>query len=399
MTFKVTGPPNAFKNFIVTAHGGGAQDPPLQGSQDWGGFPTSYTGRVNQAIGTGWFFHGGGSSSGSYATMISRIIRGSKWKYLIPNDFEYRFTYEDDNYIYAAYSSWSLIRVPMEMWNVTQGYRLPLWTYDYDGSESWGLTPYDSPGSGGSNDPFTDWVYPRLPANYATAGNAAGDDETGYQDWLAKSIAAGIASGGPATPDANGSYLTGATGADYWESGSYGPELMGRNVWFVWNLDDVSDGTIDVDDPAKLLPEKGTVVKIVTNKTNQPSDVFSVEAPKVESTSVADDVKKVNVFPNPYFGYHDLEISSAELPAPKYVTFNHLPTTGKVVFRVFNMAGVMVANFEKSTTTQYQNWNMRNANQFPLASGIYIVHIDMGSAGTKVLKLALVTEEEWAKRY
>ncbi|SVA27344.1 uncharacterized protein METZ01_LOCUS80198, partial [marine metagenome] len=89
----------------------------------------------------------------------------------------------------------------------------------------------------------------------------------------------------------------------------------------------------------------------------------------------------------------------AELPAPKYVTFNHLPTTGKVVFRVFNMAGVMVANFEKSTTTQYQTWNMRNANQFPLASGIYIIHIDMGSAGTKVLKLALVTEEEWAKRY
>jgi len=331
--------------------------------------------------------------------MISRIIRGSKWTYLIPYDFEYRFTYEDDNYAYLAYTSWSLIRVPMELWNVTQGYRLPLWSYDYDTNEAWGLTPYDSPGSGGSNDPFTDWVYPRLPANYATAGNAAGDDETGYQDWLAKSIAAGIASGGPATPDENGSYLTGATGADYWESGSYGPELMGRNVWFVWNLDDVSDGTIDVDDPAKLLPEKGTVVKIVTNKTNQPSDVFSVEAPKVESTSVADDVKKVNVFPNPYFGYHDLEISSAELPAPKYVTFNHLPTTGKVVFRVFNMAGVMVANFEKSTTTQYQNWNMRNANQFPLASGIYIVHIDMGSAGTKVLKLALVTEEEWAKRY
>ena len=287
----------------------------------------------------------------------------------------------------------------MELWNITEGYRLPLWSYDYDGSESWGLTPYDSPGSGGSNDPFTDWVYPRLPANYATAGNAAGDDETGYQEWLAASIAAGIASGGPATPDANGSYLTGATGSDFWVGGSYGPELMGRNVWFVWNLDDVSDGTIDVDDPAKLLPEKGTVVKIVTNKTNQPADVFSVEAPKVASTSVAEDAKKVNVFPNPYLGYHDLEISSADLPAPKYVTFNHLPTTGKVVFRVFNMAGVMVANFEKSTNTQYQTWNMRNANEFPLASGIYIIHVDMGSAGTKVLKLALVTEEEWAKRY
>ena len=393
LTFKVTGPPNAFKNFLVTAHGGGAQDPPLQGSQDWGGFPTAYTGRVNQAIGTGWFFHGGGSSSGSYDTMISRIIRGSKWTYLIPNDFEYRFTYEDDNYAYLAYTSWSLIRVPFEMWNITQGYRLCPWSYDYDGNEAWGLHANDHPGSGGANDPYTDWIYPRLPENWATAGNAAGDDESGYQAWLAASIAAG---GG--APTADGHYLHEGFTRDYYGT-NYGPELMGRNVWFVWNLDDVSDGTIDVDDPAKLLPEKGTVVKIVTNKTNQPADVFSVEAPKVESTSVADDVKKVNVFPNPYFGYHDLEISSADLPAPKYVTFNHLPTTGKVVFRVFNMAGVMVANFEKSTTTQYQNWNMRNANQFPLASGIYIVHIDMGSAGTKVLKLALVTEEEWAKRY
>ena len=138
-----------------------------------------------------------------------------------------------------------MIRVPFEVWNVTKGYRYPLWSYDYDGNEKWGLHPNDSPGSGGTNDPYKDWVYPRLPANWETAGNAAGDDETGYQDWLAKSIAAGIASGGPATPDADGSYITGTTGADYWESGSYGPELMGRNVWFVWNLDDVSDGTID----------------------------------------------------------------------------------------------------------------------------------------------------------
>jgi len=393
LTFKVTGPPNAFKNFLVTAHGGGVQDPPLQGAQDWGGFPVSYTGRVNQSNGTGWFFHGGGAGGNAYDVMISRIIRGSKWAYLIPNDFEYRFTYEDDNYCYLAYTTGSLVRVPFEIWNITQGYRLCPWSYDYDENDAWGLHANDHPGSGGANDPYTDWIYPRLPENWATAGNAAGDDESGYQAWLAASIAAG---GG--APTADGHYLHEGFTRDYYGT-NYGPELMGRNVWFVWNLDDVSDGTIDVDDPAKLLPEKGTVVLITTNKTNQPADVFSVEAPKVESTSVADDVKKVNVFPNPYLGYHDLEISRAELPAPKYVTFNHLPTTGKVVFRVFNMAGVMVANFEKSTTTQYQTWNMRNANQFPLASGIYIIHVDMGSAGTKVLKLALVTEEEWAKRY
>jgi hypothetical protein len=35
-----------------------------------------------------------------------------------------------------------------------------------------------------------------------------------------------------------------------------------------------------------------------------------------------------------------------------------------------------------------------------LASGVYIVHIDMPDIGaTKVLKLAIVTEEEFAKAY
>ena len=43
--------------------------------------------------------------------------------------------------------------------------------------------------------------------------------------------------------DADGNYTTctgSARGLD-----QEGAELMGRNIWFVWNLDDVSDGTID----------------------------------------------------------------------------------------------------------------------------------------------------------
>ena len=63
LTWAVTGPPDAFKNFIVTANADGSctEAAPCQGSQDWGGFPTAYTGRQNQSDGKGWFFHGGGA--------------------------------------------------------------------------------------------------------------------------------------------------------------------------------------------------------------------------------------------------------------------------------------------------------------------------------------------------
>ena len=396
LTWSVTGPPNAFKNFIVTANldGSCTEAAPCQGTQDWGSFPTSYTGRVNQSDGKGWFFHGGGASSSGYDVMISRIIRGSGWKYLIPNDFEYRWTWEDDNYAYAAYTSGSLVKVGFEMWDVTNGFRMAPWFYDYDGNDAWGLHANDHPGSGGSNDPYTDWTYPHLPADTSPG-------EGGYLTWLANSIAAGGGTLGDGGTDGNGNYIAVSGVTDYWD-GTVGPELMGRNVWFVWNLDDVSDGTIDATSGHLGLNtglEKGSILKIVTNKTNQPSDKFTVTAPKVESTNVADDVKKVNVFPNPYMGYHDLEGTDSVLPLPKYVTFNHLPTSGTVEFRVFNMAGTMVANFKKSTNTQYQKWDMRNSNNFPLASGVYIIHIDMGTNGTKVLKFAMVTEDEFAKRF
>ena len=401
LAWKVTGPPNAFKKFNVVANKDGSctEEAPCQGTQDWGGFgslvPDTSPGRVNQSDGYAWFFHGGGASNNSYDTMISRIIRGSGWKYLIPNDFEYRFTYEDDNYAWAAYTSGALSKVPFEIWDVTQGVRLISWFYDFDGNDKWGLHATDHPGSGGSNDPYTDWHYPHLPADM-TPG------EGGYQAWLASAIAG---CGAAADSDGNYTSCTGsARGLD-----QEGPEVMGRNIWFVWNLDDVSDGTIDafagedVDGdgtPDNMGPEKGTVLRIITNKTNQLADEFTVTAPKLASSDPVDDVTKINVFPNPYMGRHQLEGTDSVLPLPKYVTFNHLPTSQDVYFKVFNVAGTMVANFQKTTTTQYQTWNMRNSNDFPLASGVYVIHIDMpGLKTSKVLKFAMVTEEEFSKRF
>ena len=401
LAWKVTGPPNAFKKFNVVANKDGSctEEAPCQGTQDWGGFgslvPDTSPGRVNQSDGYAWFFHGGGASNNSYDTMISRIIRGSGWKYLIPNDFEYRFTYEDDNYAWAAYTSGALSKVPFEIWDVTQGVRLISWFYDFDGNDKWGLHATDHPGSGGSNDPYTDWHYPHLPADM-TPG------EGGYQAWLASAIAG---CGAAADSDGNYTACTGsARGLD-----QEGPEVMGRNIWFVWNLDDVSDGTIDafagedVDGdgtPDNVGPEKGTVLRIITNKTNQLADEFTVTAPKLASSDPVDDVTKINVFPNPYMGRHQLEGTDSVLPLPKYVTFNHLPTSQDVYFKVFNVAGTMVANFQKTTTTQYQTWNMRNSNDFPLASGVYVIHIDMpGLKTSKVLKFAMVTEEEFSKRF
>ena len=44
-------------------------------------------------------------------------------------------------------------------------------------------------------------------------------------------------------------------------------------------------------------------------------------------------------------------------------------------------------------------WDLLNQNGFPVASGIYIIHIEMPNFGSKILKLALVQEEQILRNY
>jgi len=61
----------------------------------------------------------------------------------------------------------------------------------------------------------------------------------------------------------------------------------------------------------------------IAPKVNTPNDVFSFTALKNFSSKdlAKEDVKKINVFPNPYYGFQSRETS----PTNKYVTFSHLP--------------------------------------------------------------------------
>ena len=107
------------------------------------------------------------------------------------------------------------------------------------------------------------------------------------------------------------------------------------------------------------------------------------------------DVEKINVFPNPYFGFHYRETAANN----KYVTFSHLPDNA--VIRIFDLSGVLVKTINHvSTSGQFDTWNLQNDYSYPVASGIYIVYIDMPDLGTtKILKLAVIQEQQLLKVY
>ena len=65
------------------------------------------------------------------------------------------------------------------------------------------------------------------------------------------------------------------------------------------------------------------------------------------------------------------------------------------------ISGVLVKTINHvSTSGQFDTWNLQNDNNYPVASGIYIVYVDMPELGTtKILKLAIVMEQQILKVY
>jgi hypothetical protein len=135
---------------------------------------------------------------------------------------------------------------------------------------------------------------------------------------------------------------------------------------------------------------------LTSTKPNTLADTFTFVAPKANFnlTQAKEDVKKINVFPNPYYGVNTEELNKYQ----RFVTFTHLPE--KATIRIFNLAGVLVKTIEKTTAGQFQRWDLANNSGLPVASGLYIAYIDMPGIGeTKILKLSIIQEQQILDRF
>ena len=378
---KVTGPQPDFKDFQEVSNANGPHDPSYAAFRFNGsGFPTTLAGDPDRPdanpSGTRWGIHTGANGSGSfdYTFFKSRVLRGSNGTRLIPYDYELRFTAAGGK-AYLAFTNEANVDVPFEIWNIgiatpndpSDDYRMIPWVLDNLENNVFDLSGSDCPISGGDNDAETDWIYWYQPVN-KSAGTA------GYDSYVNN-----LASGD----------TTAALDA-------IGDEVMARMVLVNFNGGSVSDPNFP-NNFTEQIPPTGSVYRLISTKPNDVNDSFTFNAPTVEQSmaKAKTDVEKINVFPNPYYGYHYRETS----PTNHYVTFSHLPDNATI--RVFDISGVLVKTItHESTKGQFDSWDLQNDNNYPVASGIYIVHVDMPELGTtKILKLAVIQEQQMLKVY
>ena len=266
------------------------------------------------------------------------------------HDFELRFT--DAGGIYCWwYEGDAVDTVSFEMWDVGIG------TYDDTSDDVRCLTGgYSGGATVGSFDfgytdpafgfPATDWIDARVPVDSLGSYKAFYNDVTG-----------------------------GTLTRLWWE---HSKEVLARIIIcdFVGH---------------KALPETGTIIRFITRKGPSGETKFYFTAPGRISGDLAlakKDVEKISVFPNPYYVASQMEPDRFT----HFVTFNHLPR--HAVIRVFTLGGVQVCRLEKNDDSQFFRWNLRNKNGLPVASGLYVIRVEMPELKkSKTLKLMVIAGE------
>ncbi len=358
--FQVAGPPPGVKHFQTVANAAGPIEPPIQGAFAFNsnGFPTHdgmpLTPGVNdrpdafrqQTNGSTWGIHTGGTGRSLYETFLARVFRNDNIDRAIRFDFELRFT-EEVGYAIWAFETGGMGEVPFELWNTGIGtpddpsddYRMIPWVLnDADfgtGAEVFNINALDHAVSGSNNDPYTDWIYWRDPDD-KTPGDA------GYQAFVEDGLA--------------GTYDFG------------GAEVMARTVLVNWNGGVVDDPGFPANVDA-LMPETGTVFRIIMQKSNLPGDKLLVDTAPVYQPELFYPVSFFldQNYPNPFNPETTIEFA--------------LPEAVDVKLEVFNVLGQRIKTLmdERLEPAEYRViWDGSDRNGSRVASGIYFYRISAG---------------------
>lgn len=123
-------------------------------------------------------------------------------------------------------------------------------------------------------------------------------------------------------------------------------------------------------------------------------DIFS-EVNNINKSKSALDL--INVVPNPYYAYSTYESGRID----NRIRITNLPNKCKI--KIFTLNGTLVRTFDRDVSGQediivnesdftrskrlpFQDWDLKNQSGISVASGLYIIHVDVPGVGEKILK-------------
>ncbi len=163
-----------------------------------------------------------------------------------------------------------------------------------------------------------------------------------------------------------------------------------------------NDGLIPNDVVVKIRVDNSYKVVSGTDEFNgYPTYQFSFEGVQaeelVEEVDINHALDMINVVPNPYYGYSSYETSQFT----NTVKITNLPA--KCVVKIFTIDGKFVKQYNRNEVglsqadrnnpgiamtqiTPALEWDLKNTKGIPVASGVYLIHIEAEGMGERVIK-------------
>ncbi len=361
LSFSIQGPEPSFLDLDG--------DPAFIEVQGPGGFDPCGPGAIStfgcDQVG-GNFLYPSFNSTGEYIMWTPSVGPEDRIGRFAPNDFEIRWT-ETGSYGYHPFTTGNAIWAPVEVWDIgptgpfgendpSDDVQMILNIFSDNGGEcefAPGEIPEDPFGVGW---PGTDRIY----AYYPTGT---------YADWeaLVKPLVEADPNNCPNVFD-----ITGGANEDLIDFGRNRP--IQRIVFYVSPGSDLT----------------GTIARFLTTKPNLPGDVFAfstegLNAETNNTTALKKAIDEITIVPNPYKGASAYEVSNLN----DVVRITNLPE--RATIRVFTLSGTLIKVIEKrDPDTNFVNWDLQTDNALPIASGMYLIHIEIPGVGEKVLKFGVI---------
>ena len=323
------------------------------------------------------------------------------------NQYEIRFTANGSLAVgrtaVGAQATNPIYRVPFELWNVGQR--------PNDPSDDVRMIPRIFGAPAGATDltnlylanlPLTvgGATYNRTPAIFAYMP----DRPNGYA--LFEQAALGFGGpGGTYARDSDGDTqvdLSGRTGQacgpannalqGYYTDFCYRDELLNSNAAIPAGNFPV--GNIVFADLARdgTTPPVGTVVRILTTPaatSAQPGDIYEFNTTNFafvqqNATTAEEALDLIGITPNPYFGASSYETGNSE----RIARFTNVPQQATI--RIYTVSGSLIRTITKDGPSRSVDWDLTTESGLPVASGMYLIHVDVPNVGDRVIKFGVV---------
>ena len=105
-----------------------------------------------------------------------------------------------------------------------------------------------------------------------------------------------------------------------------------------------------------------------------------IVAEKGDHKTAVNALDMINVVPNPYYAYSTYETSQLD----NRIKITNLPK--RATISIYTVSGTLVKQIKKNDKMTSVDWDLKNTFGIPVASGLYVIHVDAKGVGEKVLK-------------